>query len=247
MSSALDRRALLKLGALGSVSALARTTARAETPAAPAPEAFDLEEATVVDLQKRMESGQDTSRIAVREISGAHRGPRLARGRRCACILEINPDALAIADSLDAERKAGQVRGPLHGIPILIKDNIATADRMMTTAGSLALAGATPPKDAFIVDAAARGRRGDPRQDEPERVGELPLDALDERLERPRRPDAGIRTRSTAIRRARAPGSGVGGRRESLRVAVGTETDGSIVSPVEQQRARRHQAHASAW
>jgi hypothetical protein len=76
-------------------------------------------------------------------------------------VLALNPDALAIADRLDAERKSRGPRGPLHGIPILLKDNIATADRMMTTAGSLALAGATPPKDAF----------------------------LDERLERPRRPD----------------------------------------------------------
>jgi len=64
----------------------------------------------------------------------------------------VNPDALAIADRLDAERKSGRTRGPLHGIPILIKDNIATNDRMMTTAGSLALAGVTPPKDAFIVE-----------------------------------------------------------------------------------------------
>src|SRR6185436_11557792 len=61
------------------------------------------------------------------------------------------PDALTIADRLDGERKSGRVRGPLHGIPVLLKDNIATADRMMTTAGSLALAGVTPPSDAFIV------------------------------------------------------------------------------------------------
>src|SRR5262249_40063340 len=67
-------------------------------------------------------------------------------------VLEINPDATSIADALDAERKAGRIRGLLHGIPILIKDNIATADRMMTTAGSLALAGAPAPKDAFVVE-----------------------------------------------------------------------------------------------
>ncbi len=66
-------------------------------------------------------------------------------------MLEVNPEALAIADRLDAERTSRGPRGPLHGIPILLKDNIATADRMMTTAGSLALAGAIPPKDAFIV------------------------------------------------------------------------------------------------
>jgi amidase len=66
-------------------------------------------------------------------------------------VLEVNPDALAAADRLDAERKAGRVRGPLHGIPVLVKDNIATTDKMMTTAGSLALFGATPPRDAPLV------------------------------------------------------------------------------------------------
>src|SRR6201998_514915 len=63
----------------------------------------------------------------------------------------MNPDALAIADALDRERKAKGPRGPLHGIPVLIKDNIDTADRMMTTAGSLALVGSKPPKDSFVA------------------------------------------------------------------------------------------------
>ena len=66
-------------------------------------------------------------------------------------VIEVNPEALAIADKLDRERQAKGPRGPLHGIPVLIKDNIATRDRMMTTAGSLALVGARPPKDAFVV------------------------------------------------------------------------------------------------
>ena len=61
-------------------------------------------------------------------------------------VIELNPDALTIADSLDAERKQGRLRGPLHGIPILIKDNIATKDRMESTAGSLALVGSRPPQ-----------------------------------------------------------------------------------------------------
>ena len=98
-----------------------------------------------------METGRDTSRSLVEKylarIQAVDRtGPELRS------VLEFNPDARSIADALDAERKAGRVRGPLHGIPILIKDNIATRDRMMTTAGSLALEGVRAPSDAFIVD-----------------------------------------------------------------------------------------------
>jgi amidase len=116
---------------------------------APAP-AFDLEESTIADLQQRMESGRETSRSLVQKylarIDAVDRSGPAIRS-----VLETNPEALAIADRLDAERRDRATRGPLHGIPILIKDNIATADRMMTTAGSRALAGVTPPKDAFIV------------------------------------------------------------------------------------------------
>ena len=72
-------------------------------------------------------------------------------GPKLASVIELNPDALAAAEGLDAERKSGRVRGPLHGIPVLIKDNIDTADKMATTAGSLALVGAKPPEDAFVV------------------------------------------------------------------------------------------------
>jgi amidase len=120
---------------------------RAQTPA---PSRFDLDELSIADLQQRMQSGQETARSIVQKymarIDAVDRnGPALRS------VLEVNPDALSIADSLDAERKSGRVRGPLHGIPILLKDNIATADKMMTTAGSLALAGVTPPTDAFVA------------------------------------------------------------------------------------------------
>ena len=119
-------------------------------PPASTPPRFDLEEATIAALQQRMASGQDTARSLVDKYLARievidRSGPALHS------VLEVNPDARTIADQLDAERKSGRTRGPMHGIPILIKDNIATADRMMTTAGSLALAGAAPPKDAFIV------------------------------------------------------------------------------------------------
>jgi amidase len=121
-----------------------------ERPTPAPPGAFDLEEATIADLQHRMETGQDTARSLVDKylarIEAIDRG-----GPALHSVIEINPDARALADGLDAERKAKGPRGPLHGIPILIKDNIATADRMMTTAGSLALEGAVPPADAFVV------------------------------------------------------------------------------------------------
>jgi amidase len=117
---------------------------------AQSPARFDLDETTIAALQQRMQSGQETSRSIVDKylarIEAVDRsGPALHS------VIEINPEARDIADRLDAERRSGRVRGPLHGIPVLIKDNIATADRMMTTAGSLALANVKPPKDAFIV------------------------------------------------------------------------------------------------
>ncbi len=111
---------------------------------------FDLEELSIAELQKRLASGQDSCRSLVEKYMARidamdRRGPSVRQ------VLEINPDALAIADTLDAERKSKGPRGPLHGMPILIKDNIDTADRMTTTAGSLALEGSIAQKDAFLV------------------------------------------------------------------------------------------------
>src|SRR6266480_4651991 len=111
---------------------------------------FALEEATIGDLQSAMTAGRMTARSITqlyldRIAELDRRGPTLRH------VIEVNPDALSIADSLDRERKAGRVRGPLHGIPILLKDNIDTADKMTPTAGSLALAGSIPPTDAFIA------------------------------------------------------------------------------------------------
>ena len=114
------------------------------------PARFDLEETTIADLQQRMQSGRESARsIAQKYLARIEAIDRSGPALRS--IIELNPDALTIADERDAERKNGRVRGPLHGIPVLLKDNIATADRMMTTAGSLALAGTKPPKDAFIA------------------------------------------------------------------------------------------------
>jgi amidase len=119
--------------------------------AAQAPAGFELDEMTVAQLQDAMASGKYTARRLV-ELYTARIDEIDRRGPTLRSVIELNPDALAIADALDAERKAGKVRGPLHGIPVLIKDNVDTGDKMLTTAGSFALDGAPAPRDAFIVE-----------------------------------------------------------------------------------------------
>ncbi len=126
--------------------------AREAAPEPPTQEtpAFELDEVTVADLQQGMASGKYTARSLA--------GKYLARidtldkhGPTVNSVIELNPDALTIADALDRERKEKGARGPLHGIPVLIKDNIDTADRMMTTAGSLAMVGPAPAKDSTVA------------------------------------------------------------------------------------------------
>jgi amidase len=108
----------------------------------------DLSEATIGDLQARMQSGQ----MSAREITAKYLERIKEVDGRIRSVIETNPDALRIAEEADKERKSGKVRSPLHGVPVLLKDNIDTADRMKTTAGSLALVDAPPPKeDAFLV------------------------------------------------------------------------------------------------
>ena len=112
---------------------------------------FEFDEATVDDLQRMMESGEHTARSItqayIERIEAMDRqGPELRS------MIEVNPDALEIADALDAERRAGGPRGPLHGIPVALKDNLDTHDRMTTTAGSLALEGSIPPRDSFVAE-----------------------------------------------------------------------------------------------
>lgn len=111
---------------------------------------FILNEITMEDLQAQMAGGKTTSA----EITGLYLKRIEAidkSGPAINAVIEVNPDAMAIASQLDNERKNGKIRGPMHGIPVLIKDNIDTADKMMTTAGSLALAGNMAAKDAFVV------------------------------------------------------------------------------------------------
>ena len=127
-------------------SALAPTAKNPPNPVEP----FELDEITISEIQEGLNSGKFTARSLVEKYS-ARIEEIDKHGPAVNAIIEMNPDALAIADELDRELKAKGPRGPLHGIPVLIKDNIDTADRMMTTAGSLALVGSRPPKDSFVA------------------------------------------------------------------------------------------------
>ena len=150
----MDRRDFIRNGALSAaVIAGAKTGKAADAvrniPIETSP-AFDLEEKTIADLQQMMSAGKQTSR----QITQAYltRIEQLnKKGPALHAVIETNPDALSIASALDAERKAKGPRGPLHGIPVLLKDNIDTHDRMTTTAGSLALEASIPLRDAFVA------------------------------------------------------------------------------------------------
>jgi amidase len=156
----MDRRNFVRVGAVAGAMALRGKPLGAETrdvgvDSIPRADRFtispfDLEEATIADLQAGMSSGRMTSH-SITQLYMARIEELNQKGPTLRHVLEVNPDALSIADSLDRERKSGRVRGPLHGIPILLKDNIDTADSMTTTAGSLALEGSIPLQDAFIA------------------------------------------------------------------------------------------------
>src|ERR1700748_826016 len=140
------RRNFIKAGSLAGLSlstvlaASSNTTPeqKADVPAtANTTNNFELNEVTIAALQEKMKSGAYTSRsiceLYLKRIDAVDKnGPKLN------AVIELNPDALSIADGLDKERKDGKLRGPMHGIPVLIKDNINTGDKMMTTAGALA-------------------------------------------------------------------------------------------------------------
>ena len=125
---------------------LAAGVARAQALPAPA----HIVESSVEQSQRAMSAGKATAQ-SLTQASLARIRQLDRSGPALHAVLETNPAALAIARRLDAERRSGRVRGPLHGIPVLLKDNIDTGDRMQTTAGSLALTGAPAPRDAFVV------------------------------------------------------------------------------------------------
>ena len=201
-TTTVSRRGFLRSSAVGGALVVAGSIACGpappEEPAAAATgtavDEFVLEETTIATLQEGMAVGEWTAR-SITEAYLARIEQLNLRGPELRALLETNPDALAIAADLDRERRAQGPRGPMHGVPILLKDNIDTADRMTTTAGSLAMSGWVPAEDA--------GRGGQCRN--PYVLDRNPCGS--------------------------SSGSGVGVSANLVAVAIGTETNGSVVCP----------------
>ncbi len=154
----MDRRKFLRSGSLTGIglttaggwqSAMTSQLLQNADPANAAP-TLDLEEITVMELQNKMQSGEQTS-VSITKAFMARIEQIDRNGPRLNSVIELNPEAIAIAENLDNERKRGKIRGPLHGIPILVKDNINTGDGMLTTAGSLAMIDNHAKEDAFVM------------------------------------------------------------------------------------------------
>jgi amidase len=192
--------------------------------AAAAPVHFDLAEATISDLAARMKSGRDSAVSLTKKYLA-----RIAAVPINA-VIERNPDALRVAAELDAERKHKGARGPLHGVPVLIKDNIDTADRMSTSAGSLALDGSIALRDAFIVErlrAAGAVILGKTNLSEWANYrSSHSVSGWSGRGGQTHNPYALDRNPCGS-----SSGSGAGVAANLCAVAIGTETDGSVVCP----------------
>ncbi|MBK8856373.1 MAG: amidase [Opitutaceae bacterium] len=202
---------------------------RVATGAPPSEAEFSWLEATVAQLQAAMERGELTA-VALTQAYLARIAQLDRAGPKLNAIIEVNPDALELAVQADRERAAGRIRGPLHGIPVLIKDNIDSADRMRTTAGSLALLGSKPRQDATVV---ARLRAGGAVLLGKTNLSEWAnfrstrsISGWSGRGGQTRNPYALDRNPSGS-----SSGSAAAVAASFCAVAVGTETDGSIVSP----------------
>jgi amidase len=227
----MKRRDFVRLGvSAGVVAGAAAGMAQAAGAAnAQAGATASILDAGVREQQAQMAAGKLSSKSLVQQYLARIAAIDKA-GPRINAVIELNPDALAIADELDRERKAGKLRGPLHGIPVLIKDNIATLDAMSTTAGSLALAGVRASKDAFVVQKL--------RQAGAVIIGKTNLSewanmrsthsvsGWSGRGGQTRNPYALDRNTSGS-----SAGSGAAAAAALATLTIGTETDGSIVSP----------------
>ncbi|GAB4027735.1 amidase [Spirosoma gilvum] len=230
----MNRRSFIKASSVVSVSTTIAAcsspkTATTEDKATPFTDDFALNELTIRELQQKMESGEYTSE-ALTQLYLDRIDAIDKKGPRLNAVIELNPDALTIAKAMDQERKAGKLRGPMHGIPVLIKDNIDTGDQMMTTAGSLALEGHKAAQDSFV---AAQLRK----------AGAVILGKtnLSEWANfRSSRSTSGWSSRGGQTRNpyvldrnpsGSSSGSGSAASANLCAAAVGTETDGSIIAP----------------
>jgi len=234
---AANRRSFLKTTLIGSAAATltplypALGAAREIASAVPASDVkpFELDEVTISGLQDGMRSGKFTAHSLV-EMYASRIEEIDKHGPAVNSVLELNPDALSIASSLDQERKAKGPRGPLHGIPVLIKDNIDTADKMMTTAGSLALVVSKPLQHSFVAQklrSAGAVILGKPNLSEGANI-------------RSSHSTSGWSGRGGLTRNpyvldrnpcGSSSGTGAGISANLCAVGIGTETDGSIVCP----------------
>jgi len=233
----MQRRDFLKAGSIAGVTAIVATSCKTAPGSGKdqsqadcnCDDNFELNEVTIATLQQKMDKGDYTSRSITQKY--LDRIDKIDKaGPKLKAVIEVNPDALDIADAMDKERANGKVRGPLHGIPVLIKDNINTGDKMMTTAGVLALKGNVVKEDAFIIKKL--------REAGAVLLGKTNLSEW-----------ANFRsTRSTSAWSSRggqtkcpyildrnpsgsSAGSGSAASANLCTIAIGTETDGSIVSP----------------
>ena len=225
----MDRRDFVRLGmAAGALAGAAAAAAAVAPKARPRAEA-DILEAGVREQQAAMGAGKLTSQALVQRYLARIAAIDKA-GPRLNAVIETNPDALKIAVELDRERAGGKLRGPLHGIPVLLKDNIATGDRMCTTAGSLALDGVRARRDAFVAErlrAAGAVIIGKTNLSEWANMRSThPVSGWSGRGGQTRNPHALDRNPSGS-----SSGSGAAIAASLATLAVGTETDGSIVSP----------------
>lgn len=228
------RKFLLNTAATGvsvAVSASACSTSKSMGAAAEdhSAAAFELNEMTVEQLQEKMQKGEMTAKKLAQKYL-----QRIAaidkQGPAINAVIELNPDALAIAEEMDRERKAGKIRGPLHGIPILIKDNINSGDKMMTTAGAAALIGNIASSDAFIV--------GKLREAGAVLLGKTNLSEWANF--RSTRSSSGWSSRGGQTKNPNvlnrnpcgsSSGSGASVSANLCAIAIGTETNGSIIAP----------------
>lgn len=226
-----SRRSFLKSGLVAATAAPALAAARVyEAPqASAAVPPFEFEEATIADLQAAMVSGQLTAKSLTEKYLARIEAVDKS-GPTVNSVIEVNPDAVSIAEQLDAERKSKGTRGPMHGIPVLIKDNIDTHDNMQTTAGSLALVGSKPVKDSFVAQQLRKSGAiilGKTNLSEWANMrSSHSVSGWSGRGGLTRNPYALDRNACGS-----SSGSGAAAAANFCTVAVGTETDGSVVCP----------------